>query len=149
MFNPSREQVRHFFCDIWRKYHAQITLTPLETLAWQWIVAHPEYHSLLADESTALAKDFRVESGQTNPFLHLAMHLSISEQITVDQPPGIRRLSIALAQQLDSEHEAQHQIMECLAEMLWNHQRHQVPLDNSVYLSCIEQQLSRLGKSLN
>lgn len=147
MFTPSREQVRQFFCNIWHKHHAQLSLTPLENLAWKWIIVHPEYHALLADKSAALTRDFNIESHQTNPFLHLAMHLSISEQITIDQPPGIRHLSIALIQKLDSEHEAHHYVMECLGETLWNSQRYHTPLDSTAYLACIEQQLSRLGRS--
>lgn len=147
MFNPSREQVRQFFCDIWHKHHTQLSLTPLENLAWKWIVAHPEYHALLADKSAALTQDFSIGLHQTNPFLHLAMHLSISEQITIDQPSGIRHLSIGLIQKLDSEHEAHHYMMECLGATLWNSQRYHAPLDSSAYLACIEQQLSRLGKS--
>jgi hypothetical protein len=145
MFTPSREQVRLFFCDIWHKHHTHHSLTPLESLAWKWMVAHPEYHALLADKAAALAQDFSIETDQTNPFLHLAMHLSISEQISIDQPSGIRHLSIGLIQKLDSEHTAHHYMMECLGETLWNSQRNNMPLDSNAYLACIEKQLSRLG----
>ena len=123
LFNPSREEVRRFFCETWQKQtHGQI-LTPLEILATQWIAQHPEYHSLLSNTEEALQKDYTPEGGITNPFLHLSMHLSISEQISIDQPPGIRNIHQRLVQKLGSEHEAQHQIMECLGQVMREAQR--------------------------
>ena len=98
-------------------------MTPLEILATQWIAQHPEYHSLLSNTEEALQKDYTPEGGITNPFLHLSMHLSISEQISIDQPPGIRNIQQRLVQKLGSEHEAQHQIMECLGQVMWEAQR--------------------------
>ena len=89
MFAPSQQDVRRFFCDAWRKQRDGAPMTPLETLAADWIVQHPEYHADLADVDTALAAVFDVEAGRTNPFLHLSMHLSISEQVSIDQPQGI------------------------------------------------------------
>jgi len=137
MFNPSREEVRRFFCEAWQKRVAGSVLTPLEVIAVDWIDAHREYQSLLADTEGALTRDYTPEGGQTNPFLHLAMHLSISEQVSIDQPPGIRAAFEALSRRLDSPHEAQHQIMECLGEMLWNAQRTGMPPDGDAYVDHI------------
>ena len=123
LFNPSREEVRRFFCETWQKQMLGQILTPLEILASQWIAQHPEYHSLLSNTEAALQQDFTPEGGATNPFLHLSMHLSISEQISIDQPPGIRNIQQRLVQKLGSEHEAQHQIMECLGQVMWEAQR--------------------------
>lgn len=123
LFNPSREEVRRFFCETWQKQTLGQILTPLETLASQWIAQHPEYHSLLSNTAAALQQDYTPEAGVTNPFLHLSMHLSISEQISIDQPPGIRNIQQRLVQKLGSEHEAQHQIMECLGQVMWEAQR--------------------------
>ena len=123
LFNPSREEVRRFFCETWQKQTQSQILTPLETLASQWIAQHPEYHSLLSNTEAALQKDYTPEGGVTNPFLHLSMHLSISEQISINQPPGIRDIQQRLVQKLGSEHEAQHQIMECLGQVMWEAQR--------------------------
>lgn len=137
MFTPSQHDVRRFFCETFRKHRANEILTPLEAVARDWVAQHPEYAGTLTDADVALATDYSVESGQTNPFLHLSMHLSIQEQISIDQPPGIRHAFNALAQRLGSEHEAHHQIMECLGEMVWNSQRSGLPPDGAAYIECI------------
>lgn len=137
MFNPSQHEVRQFFCDVQRKLRHNEILTPLEAIARDWIMQHPEYADALNDIEQALAADYTVENGQSNPFLHLSMHLSIAEQISIDQPPGIRAAFQVLAQRLDSEHEAHHQIMECLGQMLWTSQRSGLPPDGAAYLECV------------
>ncbi|SFV09478.1 DUF1841 family protein [Pseudoduganella namucuonensis] len=141
MFNPSSDDVRRFFCGVFRKQRAREVLTPLETMAGDWIRHHPEYEDVLADEEAALAREFPVDGGQTNPFLHLSMHLSIDEQISIDQPPGIREAATALTLRLDSAHEAQHQIMECLGEMIWNAQRNGLPLDGDAYVEAVKRRI--------
>lgn len=138
MFNPSQHEVRRFFCEVQRKQRTGEILAPLEAIARDWIVQHPEYADALQDVEQALAADYAVENGRSNPFLHLSMHLSIAEQLSIDQPPGIRAAFLALAQRLGSEHEAHHQIMECLGEMIWNSQRSGLPPDSVAYLDCIK-----------
>lgn len=144
MFNPSRDDVRRFFCATWRKHITGSVLTPLEATALKWIVVHPEYHALLADEARSLHEEFTVEQGRTNPFLHLSMHLAIEEQLAIDQPPGIRAVFQQLAARGD-EHSAQHQTMECLGRVLWEAQRGTLPADaasiNDAYLTCLKRQL--------
>jgi hypothetical protein len=137
MFNPSQHDVRRFFCEAYRKERNHEILTPLEAVARDWIVQHPEYADHLDDVEQALAADFTVESGQANPFLHLSMHRSIAEQVSIDQPPGIRAATQALAQRLGSEHDAHHQVMECLGEMIWNSQRSGMPPDGAAYIDCV------------
>ena len=137
MFNPSQHDVRRFFCDAYRKHLNNEILTPLEAIARDWIMQHPEYAGDLEDAEAALATDYSVEQGRTNPFLHLSMHLSIAEQISIDQPPGIRAAFQTLAHKLQSEHEAHHQIMECLGEMIWNSQRSGTPPDGAAYIDCV------------
>ena len=137
MFNPSQEDVRRFFCAAFSKYRSNQILTPLEAIARDLIIEHPEYDEALIDVEKALAADYSVEQGH-NPFLHLSMHLSISEQISIDQPPGIRKAFEALAQRKGSEHEAHHEIMECLGEMLWNSQRSGLPPDAAAYIENIK-----------
>ena len=112
IFNPTREDVRRFFCDTWEKKTTGQILTPLETIAGDWMGQHPEYQSLLEGPEGALSRHYTPEDGATNPFLHLSMHLSISEQIAIDQPPGIKSIAENLARTLGSEHEDQHRIME-------------------------------------
>jgi hypothetical protein len=138
IFNPTREEVRRFFCDTWKKKTEDQILTSMETIASDWMVEHPEYHALLADPEGAVAQDYTPERGETNPFLHLSMHLSISEQILIDQPPGIKAISEKLAKKLGSEHEAQHAIMECLGQVMWEAQRESRTLSPEKYLEALQ-----------
>ena len=137
MFAPSQNDVRQFFCDALRKHRGALPLTPIEAQAADWIAEHPEYHADLADADAALAAVFDVEAGRTNPFLHLSMHLSITEQIGIDQPSGIRQAFELLRHRLGSAHEAQHEMMECLGEMIWASQRSGLPPDGQAYLECV------------
>ena len=137
IFNPSQADVRRFFCETWSKRRAGQPLTPLETLAGDWIAEHPEYHEDLADLERALAADYGVERGRTNPFMHLSMHLAIAEQLSIDQPPGIRAANDVLSRRLGSSHDAAHQIMECLGETVWKAQRDRAMPDGAAYLDCI------------
>lgn len=138
IFNPTREEVRRFFCDTWKKRMDNQILTPMETLASDWMVLHPEYHPTLANPEGAIAQDYTPERGETNPFLHLSMHLSISEQISIDQPPGIKAVAEKLTQKLGSEHEAQHAMMECLGQVMWEAQREGQPLSPEKYLEALK-----------
>ncbi len=140
LFNPSRDEVRQFFCNAWQKQLTGGVLTPLEMMACSWIKLHPEYHPILSNNEV-LVQEFTPEQGQTNPFLHLSMHLSISEQISIDQPPGIKLVAEQLSRKLDSEHEAQHQIMECLGRALWEAQRNGQALDALAYIDSIRKLL--------
>ncbi len=137
MFNPSQDDVRRFFCETYRKQEAREILTPLEAIARDWVLQHPEYARDFSDVEQALASNYSVEQGGPNPFLHLSMHLSIAEQISIDQPPGIRAAFQALAHRLGSEHDAHHQVMECLGHMIWQSQRSGLPPDGEAYLECI------------
>jgi len=137
VFNPSQEDVRRFFCEVFRKQRASEILTPLEAIAAGWVAQHPEYEALLSDPEKALAAEYSAERGDSNPFLHLSMHLSIAEQISIDQPHGVRSAFIALTKKLDSEHEAHHQIMESLGEMIWNAQRSGMPPDGGAYIAAL------------
>lgn len=138
MFQPSRDQARRFFIEAWRKYREKQPLEPLEALAVEHILRHPEYHDLLQDEEGSLGRDWLPELGETNPFLHLGLHLSISEQLSIDQPPGIVARYQNLLSRLCDEHTAQHAVMDCLVEMIWQSQRHHQPLDAVAYLACVE-----------
>jgi hypothetical protein len=138
IFNPTREEVRRFFCDTWKKKTEDQILTPMEMIASDWMVEHPEYHTLLADPEDAVAQDYTPERGETNPFLHLSMHLSISEQISIDQPPGIKAIAKGLVQKLGSEHEVQHAMMECLGQVMWEAQREGQALSPEKYLEALQ-----------
>jgi Domain of unknown function (DUF1841) len=140
MFNPSRDEARNFLFETWRKHRAGEILTPLEYLAARLIEMHPEFHDLLADAERYRDQDYASEHGASNPFLHLMMHLTLAEQLSIDQPHGIRMQFERLRAKHQSEHEAQHAMMECLAETLLQAQRNRVAPDAAVYLACLEKQ---------
>lgn len=143
MFAPSQEQVRRFFCEVWAKTRAGQPLTPLEAMASDWVVQHPEYHGDLSDEEAAVAAVFTVEEGRQNPFLHLSMHLSIMEQVSIDQPRGIQAAVALLAARRGSLHEAHHEVMEALGEMVWASQRSGQPFDGQAYIDRVMQRATR------
>ncbi len=136
MFNPSRDQARQFLIDAWRKRVDALPATPLETLAADIVALHPEYHALLADPA-ALDRDWTPEDGAMNPFLHLSLHLAIEEQLSIDQPPGIRTAFESRLRRDGDRHAALHDLLECLGEMIWQAQRDRRPPDGVAYLDCI------------
>lgn len=138
MFNPSREQVRQFFFEARRKQRERQVLAGLEHLAVDIIRLHPEYHAVLDEPERFQEREYRPESGDTNPFLHLSMHLAIEEQLSIDQPPGIQRELARLAAKLGDRHAASHEVMECLAETVWRAQRDGVEPDALAYLECLK-----------
>ncbi|MBH1987391.1 MAG: DUF1841 family protein [Burkholderiales bacterium] len=143
MFAPSQEQVRRFFCEAWAKHQAGQPLTPLEMQAADWVREHPEYHADLADVEAAIGAMYTVEEGRTNPFLHLSMHLSVTEQVSIDQPRGIQAAVASLAARRGSLHEAHHEVMEALGEMVWESQRSGRPFDGQGYIDRIRMRASR------
>ncbi len=143
MFNPSQAEVRRFFCAIRVKHGTGQPMDALETLAGQWLAEHPEYDADLQDADAAIARSYEDDDGKTNPFLHLAMHLSISEQCSIDQPRGIRQAVELLTARRDSLHEAHHEAMECLGRMLWESQRSGRPPDGAAYIACVQRRATR------
>ena len=137
MFTPSQADVRKFFCSVYAKARSGKALEAIEIIASQWLDEHPEYHFDFADANVALLKMYEVEGGKTNPFLHLSMHLSITEQCSIDQPRGIRQAVELLSVRKDSLHEAHHQVMDCLGQMVWESQRAGRPPDGAAYLNCV------------
>jgi hypothetical protein len=143
MFAPNQHDVRRFFCDTHAKQRQGLPLTPMETIAADWIAQHPEYHAELADVEAALQAQYTVEGGKSNPFLHLAMHLTIEEQMSIDQPRGIKQAVHLLAARRGSMHDAQHEVMECLGEMVWASQRSGLPPDGLAYLDCVRRRATQ------
>ena len=143
MFSPSQADVRRFFCSVYAKVQQGQVLEAIEIIASQWLEEHPEYHAELADAQAAADKMYDVEAGRTNPFLHLAMHLSISEQCSIDQPRGIRQAVELLAARRNSLHDAHHEAMECLGRMVWESQRAGRPPDGAGYIACVQRCATR------
>ena len=140
MFAPSRDEARRFLTDAWAKYRAQAPLSALERMAAAQVALHPEYHALVEDPERNLDRDYRPESGEPNPFLHLSLHLAVAEQLSIDQPPGIRAEFLRLKAAKGDEHAALHAVQECLGEVIWHAQRHGTPPDANLYLDCLARQ---------
>jgi len=143
LFNPTREQVRRFFCDAWKKHQERLPLVGAEVAAADLAVRHPEYHALLADTDGALDKEWTPEDGQMNPFLHLSLHLAIHEQVSIDQPPGIRAAFETLRVRLDP-HAAEHVLLECLGETIWQAQRQGGQMDAMAYVDAVRRKASQI-----
>ena len=138
MFNPSRADVRDLFFGTWRKYGAGEPLAGIETLALEAILAHPEYHDVLSHPERWREKDYTDES---NPFLHMSLHVALAEQLSIDQPPGVVALFGEILLQKSDRHLALHEAIECLAETVWRAQRDRRPPDAQAYLDCLGSRL--------
>ncbi len=139
MFSSDRQTHRRIFLNAWRKASNQAPLEPLEVQLVAIMRLHPEYHPLLESGDDSLERDFPPELGQTNPFLHLGLHLAIQEQLSIDQPNGIRRLYQDLLGQSGSPHALEHRIMDCLMETLWRMQEDGQAFDAFAYLDRVKQ----------
>ncbi len=132
MFGQDRDELRKMYADAWRKHCDRTPLSPLEAQIAAVIEIHPEYHGALSDDG--IEKDYTPDGGQTNPFLHMGLHLGIREQVATDRPAGIRRVFETLAARSGDPHETEHQMIECLAETLWEAQSQNTPPDEQRYL---------------
>jgi hypothetical protein len=141
-FRPSRDQVRDFFFGVWARSRAGEALEGTEARALAVVLLHPEYHAVLSDPARYREREWPPEGGETNPFLHLSMHLAIDEQVSIDQPRGIRESVRRLAERRGSEHDALHDVLECLAEQVWQAQRNGTAFDDARYLDCLARKAS-------
>lgn len=141
MFAPTRDQARRFFSDTWAKYNRGEALSGLEHTVLEVLLLHPEYHAILEVPDRYVERDYLPEAGGINPFLHLALHLGVAEQLSIDQPTGIAGRYRKLVARTSSEHEALHVVLECLGETLWRAQRAGTPPDERKYLECLDARL--------
>ncbi|MGB5834026.1 MAG: DUF1841 family protein [Thiohalocapsa sp.] len=139
MFKPDREQLRSVFLNAWRKAKSGEVLEPLEQQIVEVAKRHPEYQATLEAGDEMLDHDWLPEDGATNPFLHLGLHLSVLDQIATDRPTGIRKLYQQMIRTcLGDVHQAEHRIMDCVAEAVWKKQRAGGDLDQKAMLKCIK-----------
>lgn len=134
MFGQDRDSLRRFYLTAWRKHGDGLALEPLEQQVVAVIAEHPEYQHWLAGDDDVLGRDWQPESGESNPFLHMGMHLAIREQLQTDRPPGIAAAYAALTRQEGDAHHAEHRMMECLGQALWEAQRQSREPDPAHYL---------------
>lgn len=137
-YGQDRNKMRMMYIQAWKKHREKQTLEPLDQVLVNIIERHPEYHKLLEDPDKYLDKDYTPEMGETNPFLHMGMHISIQEQVSTNRPAGINILYEQLITKLGDPHEVEHQLMECLGLMLWEAQRDNRMPDEQAYLKCAE-----------
>jgi hypothetical protein len=137
LFGNDRNQIRKAYYEAWRKHQAGEGLMPLEEMIVSVIALHPEYHGLLENPDTS-DKDWLPDGGETNPFLHMGMHIAIQEQLSTDRPAGIAGLYKSIVETIGDAHEADHKVMECLGEMLWQAQRENRMPDEQAYLNCLK-----------
>jgi hypothetical protein len=130
----NREQLRRRYLEAWHKFRAQQPLEPLEAQLAGVIAEHPEYVAWLEGAEDALLADFTPAGGRENPFLHMGLHLAIREQVATDRPRGISALHAQLARRAGGAHEAEHRMIEPLAQALWEAQRCGAPPDEAAYL---------------
>ncbi|MBI5451669.1 MAG: DUF1841 family protein [Gammaproteobacteria bacterium] len=145
MFGNDRDQLRRFFFSVWNKTRSHQALEPLEQQISSVLQQHPEYHRLLEqDPDTEAGRDYLPEHGQTNPYLHLGLHIALQEQLATHRPAAIAGLyQDLLALSGGDSHATEHWMMECLAEMLWQAQRHGLPPDQHAYLDCLNKLTGR------
>jgi hypothetical protein len=138
LYGQDRNQLRKIYFTAWQKFNAKQPLEPLEQVIANIIAMHPEYHKFFADETASLDQDFLPETGQTNPFLHISLHMSIHEQLSINQPQGIADIYNNLLNKHQDRHTVEHLMMECLAEMIWQTQRNNTAPDLDGYLDCLK-----------
>jgi len=131
IFGQDRNELRKMYADAWQKHCDKRPLTPLEAQITQVIEDHPEYHAAVTGD---IDRDFGVEGGETNPFLHMGLHLGIREQVSTNRPAGIAAIFKALAALAGGSHDAEHRMIDCLAETLWEAQSNNTAPDEAAYL---------------
>jgi hypothetical protein len=142
MFEPTRDEARAFLVDAWRAHREGGVLSPLQAMAVDVIAAHPEYHALLEAPEAALQREYTPAEGEFNPFLHLHLHLALAEQLSIDQPPGLRAAYERLQARSASAMAAQHAVIDCLAQALWEAQRRRMPPDGEAYVAAVRRRAS-------
>lgn len=136
IFSNDRTALRRMFQTAWQKRVEGRPLEPLEAVIADVVALHPEYHRFL-EQPEALERDWLPEMGETNPFLHMGMHIALREQLSTRRPAGINEAYAAALVKLGDPHKVEHRFMECLAEALWQAQRNGVPPDETAYLRCL------------
>ena len=138
LFGQDRDRLRKLYCQAWESRRQGKPLQPLQAQIVAVIEKHPEYQAVMEKPEQALGREYLPELGETNPFLHMAIHLTIQEQIDTNRPAGIRELYKRLLMKTGDRHALEHKLMECLAEMIWRAQKDGKAPDEDQYLACIK-----------
>ena len=138
LFGNDRSALRRYYVESWHKLCAGESLEPLERLVAEVVRQHPEYHSMLEGDADKLERDYTPEGGQSNPFLHMGMHIAIQEQLATQRPAGIVEAYQRMMNKLGDPHLVEHEMMECLSEMLWQAQREGTAPQEQHYIECLK-----------
>ncbi|BBP46082.1 hypothetical protein THMIRHAS_14550 [Thiosulfatimonas sediminis] len=136
LYTSERDKLRQFYVDTWKKARMGMPMEPMEQWVARVIEMHPEYHQLLENEK--LGNEYKPEDGETNPFLHMGMHLGLQEQVAMDRPNGIKQIYQQLGEKLGDVMQTEHLMMNCLGEMMWQAQKNQAEPDEIAYLICLQ-----------
>lgn len=140
-YGDQRHDTRAFFFTVWQKMQNKAPLLPLESQIADVISLHPEYSEVVSDPQKNLEQDYSIEKGQSNPFLHMGMHLALREQLGTDRPVGIQKLYQAYCLKLGDEHGAEHHMLETLGEILWEAQRFGTAPNEQRYLQLLSERM--------
>jgi hypothetical protein len=143
IFGNDRDALRRMYQDAWTRRRQGLPLEPLADQIATVVEQHPEYHRSIED-AAALSNEFTPEQGESNPFLHMGMHLAVREHVATDRPAGIRAAFTALATRVGDAHAAEHEVFECLGAALWEAQRSGRPPDDQQYLDCVRRRVPRV-----
>ncbi|MDC9726936.1 MAG: DUF1841 family protein [Candidatus Thioglobus sp.] len=136
LYTQDRSEQRKFLANAWQKYLDKKILDPLEDQLTQVIELHPEYHQLINNTES----DYFPEQGEVNPFLHINLHLSLREQLSINQPPGINEYYQTILNKVQDPHKAEHLMMDCIAQMIFSSQKNNTPMDHQAYIHCLKSQ---------
>ena len=134
IYSQNRDEIRQVFVQAWHKHRNKLPIEPMEKIIAAIIQQHPEYHAVLEDADMAMHSEYTPEQGQSNPFLHMGMHITLHEQVSTNRPDGIGVIYQTLREKFSNNHTAEHQMMECLGEALWEAQRNGSTPDEQLYL---------------
>ncbi len=136
LYTQDRTQQRQFLANAWQKFLDKKVLDPLEDQLTQVIEMHPEYHKLIND----VESEYFPEQGEVNPFLHINLHLSLREQLSINQPTGINEYYQKILNKVQDPHEVEHKMIDCIAQMIFSSQKNNMPMDHQAYIRCLEKQ---------
>ena len=133
----NRDEIRQVYLTVWQKLQQGKILEPMESVIADIIQLHPEYHTFLDQGPSTQQQEFNPESGNSNPFLHMGMHIALREQTSTDRPAGIQKIHLKLCNK-KGQHDAEHAMIECLGQALWLAQRNNSMPDDKSYLDCLK-----------
>jgi hypothetical protein len=141
MDDNSPAAMRKVYFEAWQKELKSLTLSPMEAIIVDIIKRHPEYQPIFSHQEAF--ENFQAEKYAIdgNPFFHLALHVTICEQVGADRPQGIRALYQKLLKKHHDQTVTEHKMMECLARVLVDSFQHDTASNEQKYLEMIKRLL--------